>query len=381
MPNSEPQDPTAPPQWPGASPEAAPPAWVTPASGTPAQEGASPAAAPPSAAAAPSGHAVPAQGAPTYRSWQPGILPLKPLSFGDFLAVPFRAIRFNRAVMLGAPLLFTLVSAVLTVVTMWVAFNDAGLFGWSATPTVSTLGGESIALIVIAVASLLLADLFSSSIIAPGVARAVLGERIGIAVAWRQVRRRLGSLVLLYLLTFAVVCVVGAVALSPLLLLIGADGGVVALAVLLTIVACLASVPVFVAIVALQGIARALIVLEDVGIGAGLRRAFGLVKGRLWWTILIVFVAGVLINIVAAVVQQVGQIGALAASFLAPQAEVVVGIAYFLAIGLSYAVSALVTYSYLGSVYALLYIDLRMRHEGFDIDLARAAEARAAGRA
>jgi len=36
------------------------------------------------------------------------------------------------------------------------------------------------------------------------------------------------------------------------------------------------------------------------------------------------------------------------------------------------------TYAYMGSIYAFIYIDARIRHEGFDLDLARAAEARRA---
>ena len=36
------------------------------------------------------------------------------------------------------------------------------------------------------------------------------------------------------------------------------------------------------------------------------------------------------------------------------------------------------TYSYLCTVATLIYVDLRIRTEGFDVDLARAAEARSA---
>ncbi|MFV0286554.1 MAG: hypothetical protein ACK5IM_09260 [Demequina sp.] len=392
MSNVEPQDPTAPPQWPGATPDSGVPAWVTPASGqsgAAAQPGAGPgpgAPVPPHAAPRPAQYttpsaSVPTYAAPTYRSWQPGILALKPMSFGDFLSVPFRAIRYNRGVMLGAPLLFTLVSTILTLTALWVVFNDPQLGLLSVAPTMSGISGESIGLIVIAVACMLLADVLSSSIIAPGVARAVLGERITIGTAWRQVRRRLGSLVLLYLTAFAAMCVVGGLALLPLFLLLTGDGGAIAIGILLTLVAFALCVPVFLAITLLQGIARALIVLEDVSIGAGLKRTFSLIKGRFWWSMLIAFVTLLLINVAAGVVQNVGQFGALAVGAIAPESDVIFGIAFFVVYGLAYVLSMLMVYSYLGAVFALIYIDLRMRHEGFDIDLARAAEARAAGRA
>ncbi len=46
-------------------------------------------------------------------------------------------------------------------------------------------------------------------------------------------------------------------------------------------------------------------------------------------------------------------------------------------VGVSLLVSSVLTYAYLGSTFTFVYIDLRIRHEGFDLDLAEAAEARA----
>ncbi|WP_084129343.1 hypothetical protein [Demequina sp. NBRC 110055] len=324
---------------------------------------------------------MPAPAAPTYRSWQPGIIALKPLSFGDFLAVPFKALRFNRAVMIGAPLLFTLVSTVLSLTTLWMVVNDPQLGLLSAAPTLSGISGETIALIVIAIAAALLADVFSSSIIAPGVARAVLGERLTIATAWKQVQHRLGSLLLLYLVSFVVICAVVALACAPLLLAFLGDGAAAAGGVALTVLFFLAAIPLFLAITVVQGVTRALIVLEDVSMVQGLRRAFGLIKGRFWWSLLIVFVAMFLINIAASVFQYVGQFGAVAVGLIAPDSTAVLAISFFAIYGVAYVVSMVMVYAYLGAIFALLYIDLRMRHEGFDIDLARAAEARAAAQA
>jgi hypothetical protein len=45
----------------------------------------------------------------------------------------------------------------------------------------------------------------------------------------------------------------------------------------------------------------------------------------------------------------------------------------------SYLVSAVLDSCYLGATFTIVYIDLRIRHEGFDADLAEAAEARARG--
>lgn len=384
----------APLQWP--SPDAAGPqygapgaqAWTAPGTTPPGPPpGPTPGYAPGGPAPATSAYPPPAPGrgpapqplgaAPSFRSWQPGIIPLRPLSFGDFLTVPFKAMRFNRAVVLGAPLLFTLVSTILMLVALWMVFTDPQLGLLMNTPSLSGISSYTIAMIVVSVLLMLLADVFSSSIIAPGVARAVLGERIGIGVAWRQVRRRIGSLLLLYLASAALLTLLLVVAAVPILVSVGSgepSGAAIALTVIL---AFLLLVPAGFVVTLWQGIARAMIVLEGISMVAAVKRLTRLIRGRFWWSILILFVTAVLINIVSSVLQYVGQFGAIIVSLVAPENMVVLIIAFFVVYGLSYVLSLVLVYSYLGSVFSLLYIDLRMRHEGFDLDLARAAEERA----
>lgn len=319
-------------------------------------------------------HPARASAAPTYRSWQPGIIPLRPLSFGDFLSVPFKAMRYNRAVILGAPLLFTVASTVLVLVTLWVVFTDPQLGLMNPNPPLSGISGMSITLIAVSIAGALLADVFSSSIIAPGVARAVLGERIGIGTAWKQVRRRLGSLLLLYLVTTTIFVVIVGIAVT-LLVVTDASPSAIVGAVLLM----LALIPIGIVVGVFQGVARAMIVLEGIPMVAALRRLMRLITGRFWWSLLIVFVAAVLINVAASILQYVGQFAALAVTLFAPENLLVFAIALFVVYGVAYVISLVMVYAYLGSTFALIYIDLRMRREGFDLELARAAEARAHG--
>ncbi|MFW2513126.1 hypothetical protein ACNI3K_05055 [Demequina sp. SO4-13] len=386
---------TAVPQWP--SPEAtsevngAPSSHAWTAPGAPAQSHAGQPSTPEFTGPASDTRAQPAPSAgrgpapeqlaaaPSFRSWQPGIIPLRPLSFGDFLTVPFKAMRYNRAVVLGAPLLFTLVSTILMLVALWMVFTDPQLGLLDSTPTLSGISPQTVALLLVSVLMMLLADVFSSSIIAPGVARAVLGERIGIPVAWRQVRRRLGSLLLLYLVSAAALTLLLLAVFAPVLVSLGSgdpSGGAVALSLVLFLLLLL---PAGLLVTLAQGIARAMIVLEGISMVAALRRLARLIRGRFWWSVLILFVAAALINIVSSVLQYVGQFGAIAVSFVAPENVAVLMVAFFVVYGLTYIVSLVLVYSYVGSVFALLYIDLRMRHEGFDLDLARAAEERARG--
>lgn len=322
--------------------------------------------------------APPVAAPPTYRSWQPGIIPLRPLSFGDFLATPFKAMRFNRAVVLGGPLLFTLVAGILSVTATWLVFTDSQLGIMDYEPSLSGINGQTVAMIVVAFVAMLLADVMSSSIVAPGVARAILGERISLGLAWRQMRRRLGSLLLLYVVSAAVYALLLSIAFIPIIVGIGTGDSLVGWVLLTVLIGLLLLMPTGVLVTLFQGIARSMVVLEGISAIAALRRTFALIKGRFWWTVLIVVVTAVLIYIVSYVLQYAGQLVSLVGVFAAPENDLVMGIAFILGYGLTFLVSMVATYSYMGAVFALVYTDLRMRHEGFDLDLAQAAEARAA---
>lgn len=324
----------------------------------------------------PTGHTPPglASAAPTFRSWQPGIIPLRPLSFGDFLSAPFKAMRFNRAVVIGGPLLFTLASTALAVTSLWLLFNDPQLGLRGPSLATSGINPETVIVGVLALIAALLADVLSSTIIAPAVARAVLGERITLRFAWDQVRVKFGSIVLLYVVTTVTITVVIVIAALPLIAAVVAENTAGIVLSALVVVAVL--VPAGFILTLVTGLARPIIVLEQIGAFAALARSWRLIKGRFWWSVLIVFVTAVLINIVTSVLQTGGQIVATMTTLIAPENTVVLMIAFFVLFGLAMVVAFVVTYSYMGSVFTLMYIDMRMRHEGFDLDLARAAEAR-----
>lgn len=319
-------------------------------------------------------HATAQPPVPTFRSWQPGIIALRPLSFGDFLAAPFKAMRFNRSVILGGPLLFTLAATALSVTALWLLFNDPQLGLLSTTTVPSGISPDTVIVGLLALIALLLADVLSSAIIAPGVARAVLGERITLRTAWDQVRGRLGHVLLLYLLTAVALSAVIVLAAIPMILALAANSGAwVVLGILLVFAV---TVPAAFMVTLITGLARPIIVLEKVGAVAALGRSWRLMRGRFWWSVLIIFVTSVLINIATSFLQTGGQIAASLTAVVAPDNAAVLLIAFFVLYGLAMVVAFVVTYAYMGSVFTLMYTDMRMRHEGFDLDLARAAEAR-----
>jgi hypothetical protein len=222
-----------------------------------------------------------------------------------------------------------------------------------------------------------LADAFARAIVAPGVARAVLGERISLGGAWTAMRARFWQILGLYGIA-AAVTIVPLTLFVVLIAVAAADHSGIALAVVLVI-----GIPVMLAWALLYGVGMGVsvpvVVLERGGIIASVRRAIRLLRGRFWWTVLIGFVAGVLINIATTILQYAGQFVGFIGIAVAPQNEAL-GIAIFaLFYAFAYLVSAVILYSYMGAVYTFVYIDLRIRHVGFDVDLAEAAEERARG--
>ncbi|WP_062213041.1 hypothetical protein [Demequina oxidasica] len=311
---------------------------------------------------------------PTFRSWQPGIVALRPLSFGDFLSAPFKAMRFNRSVVLGGPLLFTLLATALSVTALWLLFNDPQLGLTSVTSVGTSIQASTVIVGLLAMVSTLLASVLSSAIVAPGVARAVLGERITLRTAWDQVRAKFGHILLLYVVTTVALGVVIVLAAIPLFYGIGSNEAVWMVLGIVLVLVILGPATFVVAMI--MGLAQPIIVLEQIGAFAALGRAWRLVKGRFWWSVLIVFVSSTLIYIATAMLQGGGQMFAMLGLAVAPEGSAIQLIVFFVIYGLAIVVALVVTYAYMGSLFTLLYTDMRMRHEGFDLDLARAAEAR-----
>ncbi|SEJ20931.1 hypothetical protein [Demequina mangrovi] len=355
-PDSGPSAANVPPS-PAAPPQTAPPAMAVPPMAPP--HGAVPAPAP----------------VPTSASWQPGFMPLRPLGFGDLLGLPFRAMRDNRAVVVGGPVLLTLGATALLVAALWMLFNDVSLV-FSDLTTTDSLSAGTVALIVAFVVAALLADVLSSAIIAPGVARGILGERIRIADAWRAVRPRLGSLLLLYLLAGLANLV--AIAIGVLLVVIATANGNDFGTVVSVIVAGVVAAAVIFLVALIGGLARPVIVLERRGAVAALRRTLRLLRRRFWWTFLVGFVAWLLVGLVANVVSQVGSLVAMAIAFAAPESTILTTVVFVVAMLISLLVGFVLMYSYMGALFTLILVDLRIRHEGFDLALAEAAEARRA---
>lgn len=108
-------------------------------------------------------------------------------------------------------------------------------------------------------------------------------------------------------------------------------------------------------------VAFAVLVAEGRGGTGALRRSFQLVRGR-WWptfgTLFLAFVLQVIVEQIVAIPILVG-----------PLSDDSGGFGQFLGLSLTSIVSAALTTPFIAAVFVLLYFDLRVRKEGFDLEL------------
>lgn len=307
----------------------------------------------------------------TYRSWRPGLFDLRPLSFGDFLAIPFRAFRFNRAVVIGGPALMSFVGVILTAIAAQI-WMDSLFFGISNANIGYDVGAEFWVVSALAVVAWIFADTMGAVIVLPAIARGAMGERITLAAAWQQVAPRIlhlfainlliaAAAIALFTLTWVLpFTVVNTLEVWHVLLLWGGmflfAAGAVVVAVFLPAI-------------------RGAIVMERMGPIKAIRRSVSLMRGRFWWTVLIILVVGFLVGTVTQLLATGGQIIGVVGALVVP-GESAASLVMVIGLALGFLLAFTLNYAVLGSVQALIYLDARMRREGFEHQLAAAAEAR-----
>lgn len=303
---------------------------------------------------------------------KPGVIPLRPLTLGDIFGGAFATIRGNPAATLGLALIVHLIVAVPTLlVTIWlksVIFPN----GLDLSSTGSTSSTESNALSIDMAAPI--ASIFSyiGGIVLAGmlivvVSEAVLGRRVGIGETWHRIRPRLWPLLGLTALLLAAVLV--AVLLVVGIVVLAAVTAGTALAVVLGILLGLGLLVGLIFFGIRLSMASPVLVLENVGPIAAIKRSW-LLTGKAFWrvlgiTLLATLVAGFISGIVGlpATFMNLGGYSTSGATSIL----LLVGAQLWLAV-----VSAAVAPFTTGTT-GLLYIDQRMRKEGLDVTLMSAA--------
>jgi len=308
---------------------------------------------------------------------KPGIVPLRPLLFGDILDGAVKAVRFNPKSMVGLSALvlaaFLVPSAALGIGATHLTATLLSRFGSQA----KAFGGVPASLVQGSATAL--ATTILSGLLIQVVGQAVLGRRPGLGQTWRSTRGRLPSLLGLSFLSGLFALLSTAVLLAPgILLLVNQD---TVAGVILLLLGLLGLIAVAVAVSTKISLAAPAIVLEGHGVLAGLRRSFTLTKGVAFWRVLgITLVAGLLAGVARWLLGlPFSLIGVGVAAMAGQDTERAQMVLTFVA-HLSALLSGAITTPFLAAVTGLLYIDRRMRLEALDVVLLRDAQSNPAPR-
>ncbi len=199
---------------------------------------------------------------------------------------------------------------------------------------------------------------FMAGAISQIVGASYLGDRMTAGPALRRTLRRfwplLGGWFVSHLLSLAGFVVAGALALV--LLATGAGTGAAVVAVLGSL---FLGVPVMVAVSTLSVAVAPVIVVEEVGPIAGVRRSWRLMRPRFWGVLGISLLAGLITSVLGGVLSTVPSIAAF-----------VVGLEHgWILLAAGAILASLVSSPIVAIAATLLYFDARIRNEGFDLQI------------
>ncbi|MCY7412994.1 MAG: glycerophosphoryl diester phosphodiesterase membrane domain-containing protein [Salinibacterium sp.] len=321
---------------------------------------------------------------------KPGLVPLRPLAFPTILAAAFQVMRRNPGPTFGFALLITGVivlvsSAVVGLVTV-LAFSRT--FN-AAAEDLDTITAGSVALVVLAavvpvVLSIVVASILQG-IVSLEVARATLGEKLKLSGLWRSARGRIGALIGWSALVTAVVLVAFIIvaAVIGLLIALGGPAGI-AVGVILGLLAGLGAAALFIWLGTKLALVPSVLMLERTRLADAVRRSWSLTNNYFWKTFGIILLVNVIVQTVASVISfPLSVVAGFGGALLDPSGSS----EGFLVISIIVTVLSVVISVVFGAIAlvaqsatpALLYIDIRMRKEGLDLELLRFVEARQTG--
>lgn len=347
----------------------------------------------PGAGSYPSGGAYPgagygqSNGAANFYVYKPGIIPLRPLSIGDIYQGAFAAIKTNARTMFGFTAALLGVVLVISIATNYAIINlvlpnylspsspYAAVFT-SLSGSFSQLGGSLLQV---------LATVLLSGLIVVAVSRSVLGRVASSKEVWERTKSKFLPLIGLNIITSIIsglMMIIGIVVFFVLLASAAStaktdreflqDLGVslVGLLILMVISALVSS---YLSIK--FSVASPAMVLENLGVFAAIGRSWSLTRGNFWRLFGINILTAIITSMVAGIF--VGIADALGAIFIvvgssSPEDMLAsLNTTYILVMVMS-TIAQLLILPFTSSVNALLYIDLRMRKEGLDVELRNA---------
>ncbi|HEY7485388.1 MAG TPA: hypothetical protein VH912_13075 [Streptosporangiaceae bacterium] len=296
-----------------------------------------------------------------------GDIPLRPLGVAEILDGAIVNIRHNPRGVLGLSLAITTVVQVLQSLVTYYLIGDSARDEITPVPIMRSLGAQFtvslLGLLMSAFAVLLLAG-----VLAPAMGRTLFGLPAGRGQVWRDARPRVGRLLGVATLIMVISVGAGALPVVPFVIAAATPDSPVGIGILTGVIGFSVGFVLMVWLYVLFVLAAPAVVMERRGAFGSLARARRLVRGR-WWRTCGILLLTLLITIF---------MGFFALRIPFVVAEFVFfgndlsGTEVFLQLALDTAgriVSWTLTTPFDAGVIALLYIDRRMRREGFDLEL------------
>ncbi|MFD3549587.1 glycerophosphoryl diester phosphodiesterase membrane domain-containing protein [Streptomyces sp. NPDC058655] len=306
---------------------------------------------------------------------KPGVIPLRPLGLGEILDGAVSTMRTHWRSVLPVTLV---VATVIQIVSLLVQkFLMADLVVTTdperapdLSQTIDDLG-SSLSLTAVTTVIQILGTIVATAMLTMIYSRAVLGRGSSVSAAWRDARPQLPRLIGLTLLLALGFVAVAAVLLGAALL---AEGTTAALLVLLLI-------PFLFALTLWLGISFSLaspaLMLERTTVRKAFGRSWKLVKGS-WWRILgITLLTGLITTVIGWII--IGPLTAIGIFAFGGGVDGLMdgsaGTAWgtLILAGIGGIIAQTITMPISAGVTVLLYVDQRIRREGLDLELARAA--------
>ncbi len=301
---------------------------------------------------------------------KPGVIPLRPLGLGEILDGAVATMRSHWRSVLPITLVVATVVQVLSLLTQKYAMSDLAV-----SPEAGANIDETVNDIIVAMGALIavgfiaaLGGIVATAMLTMIYSRAVLGTTSTVSAAWRESRPQLLRLFgLTFLLGFGAI-LLGAVLIMP---------GILARSPGLTVVGALVMIPLFTWLWIKFSLASPALMLEKSTVFKALGRSSKLVQGT-WWrifgiTVLTNIITGIVSAIIVWPLTLVGM--AVFGGGLSGMEDGTASSAWGALIlsGIGSIVAQTIVMPIVAGVTVLLYVDQRIRREGLDLELARAA--------
>ncbi|CAN5282889.1 membrane protein [soil metagenome] len=320
----------------------------------------------------------------------PGLIPLRPLTLGTILGATFRVFRRNPGPTVGLSLGLNAIWALLFVLIAagFAAFAISRVSLAAPSEQGDIIAGTVLAggltLLIPVAASIAISGVLQG-IVALEVSRATIGEKLRARGLFRLARGRIGALVgwaLLVTLAWIVALAVVAGAVT-LLIIFGGQVGLI-VGIILAVLAGLGLAALAVWIGTKVSLVPSVLLIEHVPLRSAIARSWSLTNRSFFKTLGIQLLVSVIVGTASQIISiPISVISGIVSAIVAPTGDpttvLVVAAISELVAGVVGIVIQSVTTVMISSTAALIYLDLRMRKEGLDLELMRFVEARQSG--